>query len=298
MTMVVFGALSTVVGCQFIRLRNKRLSERFDKEDDATTTTATKNNNDEHPTTNPGSNDDHAKTALRLIQKRRSIFPKQYSTSQQQVPDSVIDDMLEAARWAPTHKLTQPWRFVVFRSKDAKESLAVFLANHYQAHTSPAKYNEAKYQKKKANVLRSSHVVAICVALQSGQSSSSSSVPHVEEVCSVAMAVQNMHLVATANHVGAYWSSSAVYDKRDTKESDGSSSSSSLGSSLAVVNPPELRDFLNLSKLEKEESSEHDNISRCLCLGWLFVGNLDDAQRQKWPESRRANMDQKKVLWR
>jgi len=286
MTMLVFGTLSTVVGFQFIRLRNKRLSERFDKGDDAAT--ANKKNT-ENPSNQSSNNNNHAKMALQLIQKRRSIFPKQYSTSEQQVPESIIDDMLEAARWAPTHKLTQPWRFVVYRSRDAKESLAVFLAEYYKAHTSPEKYDEGKYQKKKSNVLRSSHVVAICVALGESQS-----VPHVEEVCSVAMAVQNMHLVATANHVGAYWSSSAVYDKSEAKDS---SSSSSPESSLAVVNPPELRDFLTLSKFEKE-SSEHDNISRCLCLGWLFVGKLDDAQRQKWPESRRASMDQKKVLWR
>lgn len=58
---------------------------------------------------------------LNLIQKRRSIFPKQYST--RPVPKQIIEQMLEAARWAPTHNLTEPWKFVVFESQEARKEL-------------------------------------------------------------------------------------------------------------------------------------------------------------------------------
>ena len=49
---------------------------------------------------------------VETIQNRRSIFPKQMSG--EQVPQEVIDKMLELANWAPTHRHTEPWRFKVY----------------------------------------------------------------------------------------------------------------------------------------------------------------------------------------
>ena len=46
-----------------------------------------------------------------LIHSRRSIFPKDYSG--ERVNDEVVKQMLENANWAPTHKLTEPWRFKI-----------------------------------------------------------------------------------------------------------------------------------------------------------------------------------------
>lgn len=46
--------------------------------------------------------------AMALIRKRRSIFPKDYNG--QKVSKADVRQMLEAARWAPTHGLTEPWR--------------------------------------------------------------------------------------------------------------------------------------------------------------------------------------------
>jgi hypothetical protein len=51
------------------------------------------------------------KQVMDLIAKRRSIFPRDFSG--EEVPREVIQQLLEAANWAPTHKKTQPWRFVV-----------------------------------------------------------------------------------------------------------------------------------------------------------------------------------------
>jgi len=52
----------------------------------------------------------------KLIRERRSIFPKQYDAGKH-VDDAIIRQMLENANWAPTHKLTEPWRFTVFTGK-------------------------------------------------------------------------------------------------------------------------------------------------------------------------------------
>ena len=47
-----------------------------------------------------------------VIESRRSVFQQDYSG--EQVDDAIVIQMLKNANWAPTHKLTEPWRFVVF----------------------------------------------------------------------------------------------------------------------------------------------------------------------------------------
>jgi nitroreductase len=54
------------------------------------------------------------------IRSRRSH--KRYSTAP--VPREIVEDLLEQARWAPNHHLTQPWRFRVL----GPESLARLAA--------------------------------------------------------------------------------------------------------------------------------------------------------------------------
>lgn len=60
------------------------------------------------------------------------------------------------------------------------------------------KFSEAKYKKKASNAQKASFVVALLCDIGKGKN------PPVEEICSVAMAVQNMHLIATAHGVGEY----------------------------------------------------------------------------------------------
>lgn len=49
--------------------------------------------------------------ATELIRSRRSIYPTMYSDVE--VDDSNINEILENANWAPTHRITEPWRFLV-----------------------------------------------------------------------------------------------------------------------------------------------------------------------------------------
>ena len=59
-----------------------------------------------------------------IIQNRRSIYPSQFNDKP--IKKSLINKLLENANMAPTHKLTQPWRFRVLQNK-AKEDLGDFL---------------------------------------------------------------------------------------------------------------------------------------------------------------------------
>ena len=72
-------------------------------------------------------NDEESTTALLLniSQQRRSIFPKQYSTKP--VPRHIVEEMLESSRWAPTHKLTEPWEYIIYESIQSRKQLVRFL---------------------------------------------------------------------------------------------------------------------------------------------------------------------------
>ena len=65
-----------------------------------------------------------------LIRNRRSVFPKQFEEGRQ-VPDEIIEQILENATWAPSHGLTEPWQFVVFTGEGLKK-LAQFQSELYK----------------------------------------------------------------------------------------------------------------------------------------------------------------------
>lgn len=142
---------------------------------------------------------DLTETINHLIRSRRSIFPPEYIDKE--VPRDVIETIVENANFAPTHRLTQPWRFTIFRGNGLNK-LAHFLGEIYRSQTPPEAFSDAKYEGLQCNkVLRSSCVMAINMQLHSEK------VPEWEELAAVACAVQNMWLTATALEVGAYWSS-------------------------------------------------------------------------------------------
>lgn len=140
------------------------------------------------------------KMALKtLMENRRSIKPSDFS--EQPVSDDIIWQMLDNANWAPTHGMTEPWRFFVF-SDDARVWLGERLAAIYQQITGPENVKQSKVEKLKANAVRSSHLIVIAMKRQQSEK-----IPEVEEIAAVACAVQNLHLTATALGVGGYWSS-------------------------------------------------------------------------------------------
>ncbi len=135
----------------------------------------------------------------RIIRGRRSMFVAQFKENDP-VDDSVIEELLENANWAPTHKLTQPWRFIVYSGAGLKK-FADYQANLYKKRAEKnGNYIEATFQKFQENPLRASHVIAIIMKRTEG-----SGIPVMEEVAAVSMAVQNMYLTASAHGLAAYW---------------------------------------------------------------------------------------------
>lgn len=136
-------------------------------------------------------------TIAQVIQSRRSVFPPSYTG--REITKNTLTELLACANAAPTHKLTQPWRFVVFRERGL-ERLADQLASLYQAHTPEAQFLQKKYDNTREKALQSGAVIAIVVSY-------SGAVPQWEELAATACAVQNLWLASSAAGIGGYWSS-------------------------------------------------------------------------------------------
>tara|TARA_R110001583_G_scaffold5071_5_gene27983 strand:- start:466 stop:1020 length:555 start_codon:yes stop_codon:yes gene_type:complete len=140
-----------------------------------------------------------------LIKDRRSVFPPQYIDMA--IPKKNLDQILEAANWAPNHKNTEPWRFKVLQG-GAKVKLGKFLSEKYQQIAE--RPQQVKIKKLGTYPVKSAAVIAICM-----QRDPKESVPEWEEVAAVAMAVQNMWLTSTEMGIGCYWSSPPLIDFMD-----------------------------------------------------------------------------------
>ena len=65
----------------------------------------------------------------KIIETRRSVFPKDYLD--EDISQEILDEILNAANFAPNHKRTKPWRFKVFKG-DIFDELDLQTSSLYQ----------------------------------------------------------------------------------------------------------------------------------------------------------------------
>lgn len=148
----------------------------------------------------PGRQD--SQSVFQVMKTRRSVFPQVFTD--QPVERADLELILEATNWAPTHKLTQPWRFVVIQGS-AKKKLGELLIGHYVEQTPDHLILEKKKDKIQTNVLKSAAIIAICMHIDADKR-----VEEWEELAATACAVQNLWLGVTALGLGGYWSTPAA----------------------------------------------------------------------------------------
>ncbi len=139
-----------------------------------------------------------------IIRNRRTIFPEQFS--ERKVHKEIIINLLENARWAPNHGMTQPWYFKIFY----REGISKFIEFHSQ--NINEKFTEEKFEKLKSRAEKSSAIIAIGLRRQVSEK-----IPEVEEVEAVACAVQNMFLTATAHGIAFYWGTGGLTYSEEMK---------------------------------------------------------------------------------
>jgi len=134
------------------------------------------------------------------IRTRRSVG----AVKDESVPRELIERILEAGTWAPTHRRTQPWRFFVLQG-EGRTRLASALVDTEAAEkgTSPsAEEREELLASAQKKVSRAPVIIAVgCEPVDEPN------IIPLEETLSVGAAIQNMLLEAHALGLGAVWRS-------------------------------------------------------------------------------------------
>lgn len=137
-----------------------------------------------------------------ILQNRRSIYPYQFEKGKL-IADEIIWQILENANRAPSHKLTEPWRFTVF----AGDGLQYFANLQTEIYTKYAgeTYKEKKLKNLLEYPLMSSHVIAIGMKRTTGIN-----IPESEEIIATACAIENIYLSLSAYSLGGYLSTGGI----------------------------------------------------------------------------------------
>jgi nitroreductase len=117
---------------------------------------------------------------------------KQYGS--EPVDEAVVRELVDLARWAPNHKLTNPWRFRLLGPQTRALIDGVV--------------GEAEVMK-----LRRAPTLVLVTAVRSNDA-----VLAVEDLQATAAAVQNMLLGATARGIASYWRSPACFREEPVRD--------------------------------------------------------------------------------
>ena len=112
----------------------------------------------------------------------------------------VVEEILRNGTWAPTHGMTQPWRFKVFMGEGVKR-IGDRLPVWYKEYVSEEKFSQKKFDKLQARGERCSVIIAVTMVPDPN-----GRIPEIEEIEAIACAVQNMYLTCTAHGIGAKYS--------------------------------------------------------------------------------------------
>ncbi len=141
---------------------------------------------------------------LTAIRTRRSV--KEYDG--RPIPREWIEELLDAARWAPNHKLTHPWRFNVFMGEGREKLVearqnAVRLAAEKKGE--PVAEKDLEFARAKC--------FSAPVLLIVSQVQSDNPITAKEDYAACWCAIENLLLAATARGLASYPSTGAWVDQ-------------------------------------------------------------------------------------
>ena len=123
----------------------------------------------------------------KIIRNRKTIYPIQFSNKE--LSKDIINEILENALHAPTHRMTQPWFFKVYKG-GSKVKLSSLIKEIDQE-----KISKVKIDKFIEKINLSDTVISICM-----NRDKDNRVPEWEEIAAISMAVQNMWLSCYVNN--------------------------------------------------------------------------------------------------
>jgi nitroreductase len=130
---------------------------------------------------------------ITAIQSRRTI--KEFRSDP--IPEEALWRILDSARWAPNHRLTEPWRIVII-GMQSRKALADALANQAASSQDPSVLAKAKEDARR-KVMSSPVLIAVTCRLAGNPPE------QVEDLAAVCAAMQNLQLAAWGVGIGTHW---------------------------------------------------------------------------------------------
>ncbi len=146
---------------------------------------------------------------LTFIKSRRSI--RRYK--KENIPEEIIQRLLEAGRWAPSGKNNQPWRFSVISDSDIKSKLS-----------SLTKYKRIVEE------------CNVCIAVFLNLSAA---YHRDKDMMSIGACIQNILLEAEASGIGAVWLGEILSRKEEVNSLLGIDDDNELAAVIALGFPDE-----------------------------------------------------------
>jgi nitroreductase len=112
----------------------------------------------------------------------------------------LLESLVEAARWAPNHHLTEPWRFIIVTG-DARRDLAEAMVTELSGDATDAAKAEREAIGIRTKVVRSPVIIVVA---QTGRPDNPEK--DLEDYAACACATQNLLLAAHAEGLAAKWS--------------------------------------------------------------------------------------------
>ncbi len=137
------------------------------------------------------------------IKSRKSTFVNGLKEGSR-IDDSIIEQLLENASWAPSHGLVQAWHFKVFAGEGVKRFFSA-QQKIYKQITPSDEFFDFKYEAYSDKWKRVSHVVAVIAKRDPYKR-----FPKQEDLVSVACAVENIYLSLEAFGIGGYLSTGDI----------------------------------------------------------------------------------------
>lgn len=140
----------------------------------------------------------------RIMQSRRDVRGNRFCRDE--IAPHELEQILQAATWAPSVGFSQPWEFVVVRDRSAREKIAAsFAAENRRAVGQFTDARRAQYvQLKLEGILETPLNIAVFYRPSSQPVLGQTSMVETGEY-SVVCAIQNMWLMARALNIGIGW---------------------------------------------------------------------------------------------
>ena len=140
---------------------------------------------------------------MSLLRTRRTLKPAAMDSTREISRERILEILADAHR-APTHGLTQPWRFHVFTGP-SRDRLAEALPALYDQITPEA----ARQTDKRTKLSSTPRLAPVAIAVLA-RVEPKGKIPEIEEIAATACAVQNLMLSAHSHGIGSFWSTPTV----------------------------------------------------------------------------------------